>query len=96
MNPRPSCVCGSCRVCRHRATNARSRARLRPLRPVVGRLPVSPLMEHVTAGELRQMGYTHVYVWLNRGWLNEYVADSVAVSIGMHPGIIWDEWWEVA
>lgn len=88
------CVCGTCKVCRHRATNARSRARQRAIRIAKRerRLPVGPLLAIATLPELREATNSRIYQWRDRGWVSERQADEAAINLRLHPSLVWDEW----
>ncbi len=74
------------------------------------RLPVEPLRmicERRHRG--KQVSHTHVVImsevlgiaegtihrWYQDGGVPMVTADRAAVSLGLHPGLIWDEWWNV-
>lgn len=93
------CVCGSCKTCRHRVNSSNWHAKKKAERDAVNgpkrKLPVAPLLEFASTGELRVLTSSHIYHWMRRGWVSDRTADQVATALGFHPAEIWRElWWE--
>lgn len=49
----------------------------------------------VILAERASVGRSTVYRWHERG-LSEIEADRAAISLRLHPCMIWPEWWELA
>ena len=43
----------------------------------------------------RQVGFsaTTMSQWLKRGGITEETADRIATTLGLHPSLLWPEWW---
>lgn len=60
---------------------------------------ISPLLgverTDVALAEALDVDRAAILRWRNGQRLSIPVADRLAVSLGMHPGSIWDEWWDL-
>lgn len=97
----PRCVCGECKLCKHRARNHRYRERRRlgivrrqrwsprPLRAALRRRGISELeLERETGVSRRTMQR-----WQEVG-VSDVHADVIASWLGMHPSEIWPAWFD--
>lgn len=62
------------------------------------RYPLGPLVDAAQAGSVlalaEAVGFTSrtVHRWAHTGIADSY-ADEAAVALGLHPGLVWPEWW---
>lgn len=88
-------ICRECYNANDRRRAAARRAAQRGGGRNEPRLPAEPLFRYIALnqvdvpagikGELRHAR--------GKGWVDETDADRLAVALGTHPGLLWDEWW---
>lgn len=54
---------------------------------------VSPLHQLATVSGIAERS---LFRWRAEGGLPEHQADRIACRLGLHPGLVWPEWWAVA
>ena len=65
------------------------------------RFPLADLEAHLGQGSTttvaQRLGVTTRTVWRWRSaGLTELQADRAAIAAGLHPGTVWDTWWDTA
>ena len=99
-----------CRTCNNAAARAAQAARRAKHRPTAASgpskaqptmqeravtFPVEPLLDYARMRPLDTRTERAVERAQIAGRLNILAADKLACAIGLHPGLIWPEWWEV-
>lgn len=95
--PAATCECGTCKKCRHRVNNRRSRARIAVREGKLRRrFPVEPLLRVASTSHLSDATDRRIYHYIARGDVGEVAADRIATELGYHPSEIWTDWFPEA
>lgn len=98
-----SYVCRECYRKRERERKAQRKAERQSVHSLVGRnagprLPAAPLLAYIESRQFTNLPVPDeraIKRAREKGWISLYVADRIACTTGIHPGLIWSEWWEL-